>query len=109
MGAVNRRRFSPGNFGHSLYIRKRYAVLAFRVLSGAGYDLFYPALEGPPGQEDASAAAEAPNADIGSQSDHLPVVAAAGVSFSEAYHVAELWIHRSPPGRQLPVDKVAKR
>lgn len=51
-------------------------------------------------QEDAAAAAQAPQADIGSQADDLPLVAATGVALSKAHDVLEMKF----PYHPLPSD-----
>jgi len=51
---------------------------------------FYPAFEGTAVEEDPALAFKALNADIGTEPDNQPLIAAAGVLFLEADHVTEL-------------------
>ena len=62
-------------------------------LLSSGDDCFNPALKNASFEENAVSAFEALHPNVGAESDHLPLVAAAGVFLLEADHVTQLYLH----------------
>ena len=63
-------------------------------LLASRYEGFYSTLKNTTSQEDAVLAFEAFDTDIGAESDYLPLVAATGVLFLQANHIAQLYLHK---------------
>ena len=60
--------------------------------------------EDAPFNEYAALAFEAFNPDIGAEPDHLPLIAAAGVLFLEAYHVPHLYFQDHLSGSEVKLS-----
>lgn len=67
--------------------------MSAEVLLALGNNGFHLSLEDSPFQENTPVTSLTLDPDIGPQSHHLPVVAAAGVLLPQAYYISELWLH----------------
>ncbi len=67
--------------------------MSAEALLALGDNGFHPSLKDSPFQENTPVASLTLDPDIGPQSHHLPVVAAAGVLLPQAYYISELWLH----------------
>ena len=75
-----------------LFIKVYYRLAGYILLLSAGDKGFDSAFKDTAFNKNPVLALKTLNADIGTESDHLPLIAAAGVFFLEANHVAQLYL-----------------